>query len=227
MPNTSNETRSKPTRIYPNMRHLILCEGRDEWGFLVKYLNSEALSEYSELSTIVQVEDFGGNEELSTKLQLWSRTPGFEQIKTLVVIRDAERNAEGAVQSIMSAFRNANLPIPPSPGCLEKTDHLSTGFLLFPSCDNHPQNETLEDLCLSILEETDYSVLNEINGFLHSLQDQGLRSFPHEFKSKLHTYFSVTDDFVSLKIGEAAEAGAFDWSSQKLNSLRDFLLSMI
>ncbi len=41
-----------------------------------------------------------------------------------------------------------------------------------------------------------------------------------------NTYFSVTDRYVSLKIGEAARAGAFDWENKALDALRRFVESM-
>ena len=227
MPNESRPGSPDNRKIHDGMEHLILCEGLDEWKFLVSYLNNAALSSWPELSRIVQVENFGGNEQLSTKINLWSKAPGFENIKSLVVIRDAETNAAAAVQSINSAFRNAGLPEPKRPGIIEHDASLSTGFLLFPACSTELIDGTLEDLCLSILEESEPQILHEISLFMNGLSNDGLRTFPHEFKSKLHTYFSVTDDYVSFKIGEAADAGAFDWTSEKLQPLRDFLISMV
>jgi hypothetical protein len=59
---------------------------------------------------------------------------------------------------------------------------------------------------------------------MESLKENRNREFPHEFKTKLHTYFSVTDDYVTMKIGEAARAGAFDWNNDKLSTLKDFIM---
>ena len=214
-------------RVYAGMQHLILCEGRDAWNFLVTYLNSPALSAAPELSQSIQVEDFGGNEDLPRQLLLWTKIPGFENLKSLTVIRDAEKDAEKAVQTVKNAFLFAWLPVPPSPGTLLRSGTLTTGFVLFPACGTEPINGTLEDLCLDILEEHESRVLREIDGFLRDLGEQNLRTFPHLFKSRLHTYFSVTDAYVSLKIGEAARAGAFDWDSGKLQPLHRFLTSIL
>ena len=62
---------------------------------------------------------------------------------------------------------------------------------------------------------------------MNNLENKYNRSYPHEFKTKLHTYFSVTDEYVSLKIGEAAKAGAFNWNSNKLLPLKNFLSEII
>lgn len=214
-------------QVHDGMTHLILCEGLDEWRFLVTYLNSPVFADYPAISRCIQVENFGGNEDLNTQLQLWPKVPGFENLNSLIVIRDAETNAKSAMQSIVHAFQTAELPAPVSPALMTKGNPLITGFLLFPACDTRLEEGTLEDLCLSILNETDREIMQEIDSFLNHLKEKELRTFPHEFKSKLHTYFSITDKYVSLKIGEAAAAGAFDWTSPKLDPLRDFLIQMV
>lgn len=224
MPRNDSEGNKK---VLPGMEHLILCEGQDEWSFLVTYLNSPALSDIPKLSTVVQVEDFGGNSNLKNQLELWTKAPGVDELKSIIVVRDAETNAEGAQQSIIHAFGAVNLPQPASPCQLVQSDSLTTGFILFPACNNTLVNGTLEDLCLSILEETDKQALQEINSFLADIKEKGVRTFPREFKTKAHTYLSITDKYVSLKIGEAAKAGAFDWTSNKLQSLRDFLIDVV
>ena len=214
-------------RIYDGMEHLILCEGMDEWKFITEYLNSKAVADYPEISQKIQVENFGGNEELPIKLQLWIKAPGFDHIKTLVVIRDAEKNAEQAVGNIISAMNKAQLHCPNQPGKLEHGEKLTTGFLLFPTLSADLIDGTLEDLCISILKESEKETLWEIEDFLNHLEERSLRFFTWKFKTKLHTFFSVTNEYVSLKIGEAATAGAFDWYSPCLQEFKTFLLEMI
>ena len=212
--------------------HLILCEGRDAENFLIAYLNSAALSAQPMFANNIQVMDFGGNEDLPKFLKAVQTYNGYDKVSSLLVIRDAERNAEKAKKSIQSAFQNAGLPIPEYPHMWtagqQKNGSLKTAFLLFPTCDNNPAEGTLEDLCLQILSEKSHEdILTEIERFMLSLHEKHGRVFPHKFKTKLHTYFSVTDDYVSLKIGEAANAGAFDWNSPKLEPLKNFLLKLM
>lgn len=210
-------------KVHEGMEHLILCEGLDARNFLIYYLNSQPLSDIPAFSRTFQVEDFGGNEELPTQIQLWTRAPGFNQLKSVLVIRDAETSSESASQHVIHAFKDAGLPVPEYPCQITKGEVLQTGFALFPSFSELQRNGTLEDLCLSILEETEKPVLDEINLFICKLKDKELRSFPRKFKTRLHTYFSITDNYVSLKIGEAAKAGAFNWESPKLSPLKSFL----
>ncbi len=205
--------------------YLIMCEGEDEFRFLISFLNCPEMEDNPFFANDVQVINFGGNEELPLKLNVLKITPGFEQVKSLLILRDAEKDAQAAVRQIQNGLLKANLPVPSEAGKWEGKD-VKIGFLLFPTCDTSVCEGTLEDLCLSILkEDTSSKILAEIDTFLKLLKESHQRIFPHEFKAKLHTYFSITDKFVGMKIGEAANAGAFDWSSFKLNSLKTFLLA--
>ena len=51
--------------------HLILCEGADEWNFLIRLLN-HWIPEDAAFNTI-QVIDFGGNDELKNFLESFNR----------------------------------------------------------------------------------------------------------------------------------------------------------
>ena len=171
--------------------------------------------------------DFGGNEELHNQLSVLKLTPGFANVESLLIMRDAERNAEGAIKQISASLGKVNLPVPEGPGVwVSQGGKLKVGYLLFPDCNNIAKEGTLEDLCLSILKQSDYiKVLEEIRRFLVLLKQNCQREFSHEFKTRLHTYFSVTDKFVGMKIGEAAEAQAFDWNHDKVSFFKSFLLA--
>ena len=83
-------------------------------------------------------------------------------------------------------------------------------------------------LCLSILaEDNNEAILLEIDKLIQTLGEKFDRKFSHEFKTKLHSYFSVTEGLISLKIGEAAKAKAFNWHSERLIPLRNFMAEMI
>ena len=208
-------------------KHLILCEGRDAEEVLITYLNSDALSSEPAFSNDFQVMDFGGITDLTNFVSTLQNMEGFDRVESLLIIRDAERDSTRAIADIQSTLRKCNLAIPNAPhswyGCSPKV-----GYLLFPTLDSSVQPGTLEDFCLSILsEENSSNILGDIQHFMDDLGNKHNRTYPHEFKTKLHTYFSVTDAYVSLKIGESAKAGAFNWNSEKLLFLKDFLLELI
>lgn len=219
MPRTTNTTIQK--------LHLILCEGRDEQEFLIKYLNSAALAYISEFSHDIQVIDFGGNSELACKLAILKNMENFDQLKSLLIIRDAETNANSACLEIQHALKQNDFPVPQEPHCWVG-ELPKVGFLLFPTCNNVAQDGTLEDLCLSILSDSNAEdTLEEIELFLKQLENRRQKSLSRIFKAKLHTYFSVHDNYVSLKIGEAAEAGAFNWNDSVLEPLKNFIQEVL
>ena len=85
-------------------------------------------------------------------------------------------------------------------------------------------NGALEDLCCSLINEEDRDdILGQVDTFLDTMKITQGYSYPRIFKNRLHTYLSAKDEYVSLKIGEAARANAFDWTSEKLDDFRALL----
>ena len=98
---------------------------------------------------------------------------------------------------------------------------------MFPSLSNNRRDGTLEDLYIENLKEKNVEqLLKDINSFLLELKSKG-RRFTWFHKTKLHTYFSVTDDYVSKKIGQATIAGAFDFECDEMNMLKSLLKSIV
>lgn len=56
---------------------------------------------------------------------------------------------------------------------------------------------------------------------------QGYTKLKHYHKNILHSYLQAKDKLVTLKLGEAAKAGAFDFNSEELNLLLEFIGKMI
>lgn len=216
--------KKKPTLICK--KHLVLCEGMDAWKFLVRYLNSSVLQKNPFFSEDIEVWDFGGNEELSTYLEALKKIEGYSGVVSLLVIRDAELDAQKAMRQVQNALHANGLEVPAVQGEW-KEGMPKTCFLLFPALGIKECPGTLEDLCLTILDNTATETpLEEIDTFIEHLEQDRGQIFSHRHKTRLHTYFSVNDRFVSMKIGEAADAGAFNWFHPRLNPLKDCLSKM-
>jgi hypothetical protein len=213
-------------KIFQDTPHLILCEGADAYYFLVWFLDSIKQNE-PEFNAF-WVYDFGGITELKQYLQTIAKTDDFKKIvRSLCIIRDAETNADGACQSIKGSLKDCGFAVPDAPHLRTDGDseypQISTGFILFPDCNEKPQNGTLEDLCLRILaKECSNNILADADGALEPYK----KYLPQLHKNRLHTYFSLTKEFVSLKIGEAAKAKAFRWDRPEIESLKSFLRQM-
>jgi hypothetical protein len=200
--------------------HLIICEGADATYFIISIL-AHVTNEDSRFEEY-QALDFGGISDLHLYLENLQKLSGYKEVKTITVIRDAEKDARSALASIKGAFSKAGF------ACAEGVNKVSTkgtprtGYTLFPSCGEALENGTLEDLCLRTLSKD-----NSKDVLLKS--DTAVKDFcfkrPH--KNRLHAYFSLTDEYVGMKLGEAAKALAFDFNCPEIKSLRQFLSQML
>ena len=206
-------------------RYLILCEGIDTARFLAAYLESSALADDVRYSNDIQVLNFGGINDLDRFIRNLKNMEYFDDVSRLLVIRDAETDVQKAVQSVWTAFRKNNLPVPDH--CNEwkiEGEQPATALTLLPTCTKEPVPGALEDLCWDILKhERIDEFRTDVQNFISSSIDKYASVSTHEHKSRVHTFFSVNEKLISLKIGEAADAGAFDWYSDKLQPLRDLI----
>lgn len=202
--------------------YLLLCEGRDAEGFLISYLNSDALAIDQRFSNDIQVLDFGGINDLSNFLLNLKNMDKFDNVKSLAVVRDAEKDYAKACREVCDSFKNCGFISSESCGSWSNdAAGINVGFMLFPLNNN---SGTLEDLCLRILsEENDKSILTSIDTFLRAMESSYGRKYRRKHKNKLHTYLSSSDEFVTMQLGLASKSGAFDWSSIELEPLKTFL----
>ncbi|MGN1405514.1 MAG: DUF3226 domain-containing protein [Erysipelotrichaceae bacterium] len=204
-------------------QNLILCEGVDELYFLIAYLNNVSTEKSDLFKENIQVMDFGGIKDLKSFLMLLKNMEQYENVKSIMIIRDAEKDCKIALRDVETALKAAQLPVPEGPGEWAG-EQIKIGYLLFPNLGKDVREGTLEDLCLEILsEESPSDVLVQIENFTNFLEDENLRNLKWKHKSKLHTYFSVTNDYVGSKIGEAAQKQAFNWESEKLKPMTRFI----
>lgn len=204
-------------------KYLILCEGIDTFKFIINYLESDALKYNNRFGNDIQALNFGGINDLHKFISIIKNMEGFENVNRILILRDAETNADKAIKSIQNDLKTEGFPVPPS--CNKWTEDnniLKIAFTLMPACSSQPINGALEDLCREILKDN-YGMKADINEFVERIKQTYKSIGAHEHKSKLHSFLSVNKGFISLKIGEAATAGAFDWNNTKLNSLKEII----
>jgi hypothetical protein len=208
-------------RIEIKGNRLLIVEGADAYYFHVWGCRAFG-------ATDVQVLNCGGITELRNYLRTLAMLPNFEAVETIVVGRDAEQDPQAAVRSIKGALRDAGLPVPGKP--FEFAGKVPrTAFMIFPGCTTtesgrkHLAKGTLEDLCLSIIE--DGVALQCVDQYMECLKSNGL-AVTHPHKTRLHAYLAGNSDYVGLKIGEAAKAGAWNWQHANLDRFRKIVTSM-
>ena len=202
--------------------YLLLCEGRDAENFLINYLESEALTQDQRFSNEIQVLDFGGNDDLDRFLMNLKNMERFDQVTSIAIIRDAEKDFAKACSDVTRSLRKSGIISPDSYGTWVNDDTgVNVGYLLFPL---NNEAGTLEDLCLNILSESNIeSILSSIDTFLTTMESSYGRSYHRKHKNRLHTYLSSSDEYVSMQLGLASKAGAFNWDSVYLEPLKRFL----
>lgn len=201
--------------------HLILCEGADATYFIIEYLKYLIKNGENEFGSF-QAMNFGGNEELPRFLKAMPNLPNYGTLNSVTIVRDAESNYNGAVQSLSNLLQSLGFSVPLKSNEIKQLANIKFAFSLFPSLSEHREDGTLEDLYIKNLVDLSCDLSNEIDSFLDRIQLQG-RKIPRKHKSKLYTYFAVTDKFTSMKLAEAAGAGAFNFDCKELNSLKKLL----
>lgn len=87
---------------------LLVVEGKEDELFF------EALVEHLSLRDF-QIYSAGGKERLRNNLIALAKTPGFSEVVSLGVVRDADENPNAAFQSVRDALKAAGLPTPKRP----------------------------------------------------------------------------------------------------------------
>jgi hypothetical protein len=191
---------------------LLLGEGVDEVRFfraLLAHLGN----------TDIQVVDYGGKQKLAAVLQtLATPSPGFQNVVSLGVTRDADDNSAGAFQRICHGLQRAGLPVPPS--------HSQPGAgsprvcaLIMP---DGQRPGMLEDLCLDSVRPNPAFAC--VDSFFLCARQNG-RQPNNLAKASVHAWLA-TEVEPDKRLGEAAEAGYWPWASPAFQPLIQFLQSL-
>lgn len=220
--------------------HLILCEGRDEQVFLNNLMRYYESKKDYEILDSIQVMNFGGNEQFKSQLPVIMMTSGFSDVRSLIVIRDAEKNGQNAFRSVTSILKNNGLPIPDHVFELSNSAEnpynedvdIQTGIILFPCTEKDvngtyiPDDGTLEDLCFSIIRSSvnDPSDLKERSvNFVDTVNNARKTPLKRIHKNRIHVFLASTDECVDAKVGEAVDRGVYNLEAPVIHRLVDFL----
>ena len=212
------------------MPHLIICEGIDDKNYLIYFLQS--ISANDKRFESFQVIEAGGKDNLPIFIKTLPRLPNFANVKSITVARDSDNNPQGASDSVRTLFRNSGFSVPASPGKAIFPDETSiydikVGYVLFPKINSEDTPGTLELLCLNTIANPNKDKVLEIADSAIESVKKITGGLEPSYKNRLHTYLSLTDNFVGKKIGEAAKANAFDFYAGENQKLKSFLADML
>jgi len=191
---------------------LLIGEGKEEVDFFTAFLTHLNI-------TNVQVEQYGGKQGLPSYLRTLVVRPGYLNVVSLGITRDADNSAQSAFQSVCSSLNRASLTVPSRPGEIVG-DSPQVSIMILPDAQNCGM---LEDLCLTAIE-TD-PVLQCVDEYFDCVYRTSGRKPNNMAKARVHTWLASQLE-PDKRLGEAAKAGYLPWDSPGFDRLKQFLQAL-
>ena len=190
----------------------VLVEGNDE----VRLLG--ALAQHLGISD-VQINQYRGRGNLRPFLKALPLLDGFENINSLAVVADANSNRNGTEQRIRGALSAAGLPSPRRPLQAPPQGSLRVFYLVVP---HEAEGGMIEDVCLeSVRTDPAIDCVARYFDCIEQTSVGGPRAV-WLAKARLHV-FLASRERPDLRLGEAAEAGIWDFEAEVFRPLKDLL----
>jgi len=188
---------------------LIVVEGREDKLFfdaLIKHLSFDN----------IQVLPISGKTELRRYLRTIIQTPGFDEVKSLGIARDANSDPKATLQSIRDSLKSVRLPVPEKPLAPSGSQPKVTILIL-------PHEDTpgmLEDLCLQAVMQDPAMVC--VDQYFQCLKQKGLTLPSKMSKAKVQVFLGSRAEPGKL-LGVAAQAGYWPFDVEAFEKVRTFL----
>ncbi|MCL2049591.1 MAG: hypothetical protein FWG87_12800 [Defluviitaleaceae bacterium] len=205
--------------------NLIIYEGKEDGAFFEHFLKNLGL-----------IDDFqrynaDGVNNIARFIKFIRNAKGAEKLKSIVVIADSDNKPKGRSQSIKDALRRANFPVPTSPCVVamsKNSDNVQkTAYALFPKLNSDDENGALENLYLELLTHPRQNEILSIVDSAMTNYEKQIEVLNHPHKNRLHTYLSLTNEYVAEGLSAVMSKNAFDFNSEKLQPLKDLLSSIV
>ena len=204
---------SAARNMQPGKPVQLLVEGNDMKNFL------EAFSDYLERGTEVEIRNFGGGGDMAGYLGALANTPGFDQIvRSIGIVRDAERNAESTFQGVQTALGKANLLIPATPEARVEGNP-AVSVLILPGGSRPGMLETL--LCDSIEQD---DAKDCIDAYFHCLDSKGI-DVKRPDKARARVYITTKPD-AHVSVGVAAKKNYWSFEHEAFAHVGKFLAAL-
>ncbi len=188
----------------------LLVEGEDDKRIFECLLRQTGSEDF-------QVTQFGGKHNLRAFLVNLTAMDDFSTVKSIGIVRDADDNAKGVVQSIRDSLRRSDLPSPRSTLQMVKGDSRpDVVYLVVPHGD---ERGAIEDVCLKSVQKDH---LRCVDKYMQCLDEVTPNGYEPVSKSLAHAYLA-TRERPGLRVGEAADAGYWDFDSPSFQPLRELI----
>lgn len=201
--------RSQPKSPITSSR-VVVVEGHDTFQFL------KALLKQLNLLNEIEIRNYGGINDLGVYLETLKSIDGFEKVNSLGIIRDAEKSAKEAFDSVCKYLKNSAFEVPARPATTAKGTPKVSVFIL-PDCVNPGM---LETLCLQAVK--DDPVVPCVDQYFKCLQQEGWPMPDNITKARMRT-FLASRKRPNLLLGQAAHEGYWPWENPIFDILKNFL----
>ena len=202
----------RPTQIVAAKQ--LLVEGKDYRNFFVGF------AKHMGLSGSIQIQNFGGVNELRGFLKAFVKMPNFKCVRSIGIARDAEKEGEDAAnRSVRSSLENAKLPMPTKAG-EPGNDGPTVRVLILPGGGEPGMLETL--LCRTFVDQEVNRCIDAFFGCANALPNVSI-SKPD--KARAHAYLTTTQH-PEHSVGVAAKAGVWHLDHAAFDDVRAFLASL-
>ncbi|MFC2146764.1 DUF3226 domain-containing protein [Acidobacteriota bacterium] len=196
-------------------KKLLLVEGKDEKIFF------EELFKHMTKEDIVEVHDVAGKDNFKKDMPTFVITPGFNDVETIAIVRDADDSCTSAFQSVEGVLKENSFLPPERPGEFSQGNP-KMGVFIMPDNINPGM---LENLCLETVKEKEG--MECVNRFIDCANQ--LENPPKNrdiAKAKVQAFLAIMPGVFDM-VGLGAKKGYWDFDSAALKPLKNFLSELM
>ena len=199
---------STPTEI--TCRRLLLVEGKDEVYFFEAYFETMGIIES------IHIIDFAGKGNFTKKyINTLKLMPGFDNLISIGIVRDADNNAKSAFDSITGVMRECGFHCSSDPATFS-TSSPQVGVYIMP----RPHIDgMLEDLCLE--SEKEHPHMSLVNDFIEKLIERP--NIPS--KAKCLSFLASMKEMPN-NVGLGAKKGYWNFEADCMSDLNVFMRTL-
>lgn len=192
---------------------LLLVEGSHEVKFFNCLLKAMHLDD-------IQVAKVGGEHDFRPNIVNLRKYPGYtdSDVKSIGIVRDANRSFEDKLRSIQNALRDGDLPVPDQPIVPTNTNPRVAVFIT----PDNVSDGALEDLLMASVE--DDPVLQCVDSYFDCLT--GIQGHhPHLSKARVQVYLAKEPEG-DMHMGIASEKNVWVWDSPAFDGVKTFIRAL-
>lgn len=199
---------AQPTEIKSKIQ--LLVEGNDQRNFFEAFIDHLSLTD-------VQVQNFGGVDDLRSFLSILVKRQGFrDTVQSVGIVRDAETSAQAAFQSAQSSLRKAGLVVPNRPEERAGSSP-AVAVLILPDGNQPGMLETL--LCQSFAGDPEEACIDD---FFRCVEALSGVSIQRPDKARARAYLATKPD-PHLSVGVAARRSYWNLNHPVFERIQQFL----